>query len=151
MKAYYFAYGSNMSQSRLEERVGKVKKIQTIRLSHSQLVFNCGYGKNRFANIVYTDNSADFVEGVLYELSENQLLILDEYEGVELHAYKRVSFKYGDFLVYTYIACTNYLKDTKRKPLKKYMRHIFKGCYENGFKDTLNYLHKKGLKKFKVS
>lgn len=74
-KIYYFAYGSNLLQDRLEFRVGQVISVRYYELQDYKLVFNCG----GYANIIPCIGES--VEGWLYELTAIQLGLLDRYEG----------------------------------------------------------------------
>lgn len=78
---YYFAYGSNMSEAQMRERcpdshiVGK-GLLRKYRLEFTKKSAGWGCG---VADIVAADNSE--VWGLLYELSDLDLLHLDKYEG----------------------------------------------------------------------
>lgn len=81
-KVLYFAYGSNLLQERLINRVGDVKIHSTYKLPGYRLVFNAvGHGGISFANIVKGDAN-DYVEGVLYDISPRQFEMLDKYEAL---------------------------------------------------------------------
>lgn len=79
MLVYYFAYGSNMLISQLNDRVGKVHTCGSDVLPNHKLCFNKisidGTGK---ANIV--PNSHRNVSGVTYRLTKEQLDVLDMHE-----------------------------------------------------------------------
>lgn len=79
----YFAYGSNLSLKRLENRVGNVDVYGNHRLYGYKLTFDaCSQFGDAYANIQKSDNPSDFVEGVLYEMTPVQFSILDKYEGL---------------------------------------------------------------------
>ncbi|MFW5700223.1 MAG: gamma-glutamylcyclotransferase family protein [Cyclobacteriaceae bacterium] len=79
---HYFAYGSNMSIQRMNQRLVNYQSRKPALLKGYQLVFNkinrnvSGAG---FANIMPVENS--WVEGVVYEIEEAGLKILDGFEG----------------------------------------------------------------------
>lgn len=79
---HYFAYGSNMSKTRMQQRLVQYKSRRPATLKGYDLQFNkinrqvAGAG---FANIVPQENS--MVEGVIYEIDEAGLKILDGFEG----------------------------------------------------------------------
>jgi hypothetical protein len=77
----YFAYGSNIWQPRLENRVGKVRVLGVGILNGFELRWHKrstdGSGK---ADIVPVGGAA--VVGVVSQLTDDQLLLLDEFEGV---------------------------------------------------------------------
>lgn len=150
MKAYnYFAYGSNISRQRLENRVGKVTVLGKAKLYGYKLIFNAGEGK---ANVIKTGNSkgknADYVEGVIYELTRIQLKILDFYEGSPVY-YNRVVDRIGIHNVHLYIALNQLFCSPENRCLpsdKEYIDHIRKGCVENNFIKTLKILQKVKIK-----
>lgn len=89
----YFAFGSNMSYQQVIERLGNVPVPISGKLKGYRLAFN-KYSQNRSlefdpsgetrvsaANIIYTGNTDDTVEGVVYQLTESQLTDLDKAEG----------------------------------------------------------------------
>lgn len=79
---YYFAYGSNVLQERLEQRVGPVTFISLIRIAGYRLTFDAGACVNSvFANVKKTGYERDVVEGVIYQMTPEQEKILDLSEG----------------------------------------------------------------------
>lgn len=103
---HYFAYGSNMSIQRMKQRLVPYKSRQLAILKDYELQFNkinrkvSGAG---FANIMPMQNAR--VEGVLYEIDEAGIKILDGFEGFP-HRYSReilpveVNGEYIDAQVY---------------------------------------------------
>jgi cation transport regulator ChaC len=86
----YFAYGSNMLLSRLADRIADPKIVGTARLCMHTLRFHKpgmdGSGK---ADAFYTGNRKDFVYGIVFEIPNDQITILDYFEGEGVH-YERV-------------------------------------------------------------
>ena len=98
----YFAYGSNMSLERISKRLGFVKKLKIAKLENFELVFNCGTDTQSFANI--QEKNGSYVEGVIYDLTEEQLMLLDYYEGVGWKKYyDKIVEIIDDNPVYIYI------------------------------------------------
>lgn len=133
MKKLYFAYGSNMSQSRLEERVGKVTKVGTRTINGWKLTFNAG-NERAFVNMEVSININDFVEGVVYELTPRQLRRLDTFEGAP-YLYQRVVFTEGLKDLFAYVSLNPRYR-TKMRPDREYLQHIIKGCQENKLNKT---------------
>jgi gamma-glutamylcyclotransferase (GGCT)/AIG2-like uncharacterized protein YtfP len=138
----YFAYGSNMSQKRLEERVGAVTKVGVHVLKRWKLVFNCGYGEHKFANIeMGTWNQNEYVRGVLYELTPKQMRQLDIFEGYPNY-YQKVVFPLDENKplkgIFSAYVCFNpfYKPHPKTKPTQEYINHILLGCQENELEIT---------------
>jgi gamma-glutamylcyclotransferase len=134
---YYFAYGSNMSLKRLEERIGKVIHCGTAWLKNYSFSFNKrgsdGTGK---ANLV--PNSSSAVEGVVYKLSTTQMNQLDHYEGVPKHyTRKTVSILSSNgqstqsIQATTYVAKKALTSSTPLQPSRIYLNYILAGAKEN--------------------
>ncbi len=83
----YFAFGSNMSAQRMKERLGWSPSRSGAILSNYEMVFNKHSNDGGKANIMYSHGF--IVEGILYSVNEEDLLILDKYEGVAANQYKR--------------------------------------------------------------
>jgi len=135
----YFAYGSNISIERLKNRVEfankPVKEGLKYTLKNYSLVFNVGYGYNSFANVIPMNNS--YVEGILYDLDEDQFRILDKYEGF----YHRKYFKIDEeTLGCIYIARSENIGNKRIKPNIDYLNIILDGCKETGLIKTYNTL-----------
>lgn len=140
-KILYFSFGSNCLQARLEERLlryGVVTKVRTYRLMGWKLVFNAtSFDYWTFANIE-KGLVTDFVEGVLYELTPKQYIILDRYEGLYYKYY--FDLPNGE-LACTYI-CTDKGNLLAGKPQLPYLNIIIAGMKENNLKATYNALVK---------
>jgi gamma-glutamylcyclotransferase len=136
-KKLYFAYGSNMNQERLEERVGKVTKLYTTAVMGWKLDLNCGPRDKRFANMTMTGLHKDFVEGVVYELTPKQLRWLDCCEGAPVF-YQRIEFPLeGTKSMIAYISLNpTYRSSPKTRASKDYIYHLIKGCKDNNLEHT---------------
>ncbi len=88
--AYYFAYGSNMDKYQIEERCPKIldigkglipnKKIDFTRKSINR---NCGV-----ADIV--DSQGDVVWGIIYDITDEDFIFLDRFEGYPKNYTKKI-------------------------------------------------------------
>jgi len=138
-KYYYFAYGSNLSIGRLEERVGKVIRCGLATLENYQFSFNKkgsdGTGK---ANIMPDDSS--HVEGAVYQLTGEQLQQLDRHEGAPRH-YKRINvslnFSGRKIEAITYVAQNRYISSRSLRPSDEYLSHILNGAAQNCLSSTM--------------
>lgn len=80
---FYFAYGSNMSSKRLEQRVPSAKAISPAKLSSHRLKFHkVGQDGSGKCDIEHTGEPQDFVMGVIYEVPISELPALDKAEGL---------------------------------------------------------------------
>lgn len=123
-RIYYFAYGSNLFQDRLEARVGNVVSVRAYRLDNYELVFNCG----GFANVQPCEG--DFVEGWLYELTPVQLGYLDKYEGFY---YKEFFDIDRDILGVVYVGMPDIVERssyTNTKTSLEYFNIVLTGMFE---------------------
>jgi len=128
----YFAYGSNMDPDRMRERGVNFLKREHAILEGWRLEFNKVSSRNPdegYANIVKDENSV--VEGILYEINDSDLKILDRYEGYPNH-YERIKvvvrMANGENVeAVTYIAKPDKVKDGL-KPSREYLNHLLKGC-----------------------
>jgi len=126
----YFAYGSNMDMSRLSSRgVNPITRNKGT-LKDWKLKFNkkASAGDWSFANI--EPSKGDIVEGLVFEIKESDLKLLDKFEGAPRH-YRR------EFLVVeTYtetIKCITYIAQTEHVvegllPTKEYMEFLLNGA-----------------------
>ncbi len=131
---YYFAYGSNMLIARLEKRVGNVECLGMAILENYQIAFNKqskdGTGKT---NVYFSDGG--LVEGVLFELTEEQMNKLDKSEI----GYKRIDLNVqllkNTFLAVSYIAEVDAINNNL-SPTKEYLQYLIDGAIENKLSDT---------------
>ena len=128
----YFAYGSNMSLLRLQERVPSAKKLEVVTLKNHQLRFHMsstdGSGK---CDAFQTNNCEDKVVGVLFEINKSEKIILDQAESLGVGYDEKCVFvqnKTGEiFEALIYFA----LKiDTSLKPYSWYLNHVVIGAKE---------------------
>jgi len=144
----YFAYGSNMDPDRMKERGVNFSKREHAILEGWRLEFNKVSSRNLkegYANIVRDENS--IVEGVLYEITDSDLKVLDRYEGYPSH-YERIKvvvrMDSGEKVeAVTYIAKPDKVKDGL-KPSREYLSHLLKGC------DLLSEEYWKKLRRWKT-
>ena len=128
----YFAYGSNMDSDRMKERRIRFSKREHASIVGWKLVFNKLSSRNLeegYANIEQDIN--EIVEGILYEIPDSDLKILDKYEGYPTHYFReQIKVKLDnkdELLASTYIA--NFDKTKKDlKPTSEYINHLLKGC-----------------------
>ena len=125
----YFAYGSNMSVSRMVQRgISPLSRTSGI-LKDWKLKFNkkASAGNWTFANI--EENEGDIVEGIVFEITEEELNLLDKFEGSPKH-YKREKVSVlsrGEMIeCITYIAQENHIVEGLF-PTKEYLGFLIEG------------------------
>lgn len=97
-KVLYFAYGSNMNPQRIKDRIPKSKDLGTAILRGYKLV------ERKFADVEAAQGSV--VHGVLYSVTEQDLAMLDRYEGSPVYYQRRwvrVFFRGVHFDAVTYV------------------------------------------------
>ena len=134
---WYIAYGSNMSQDRLLDRVGKIKEVCAGYLEGFELVFNKkGDNGSTYANIKYRGGGFR-CPFVAYLIDKDQLQRLDGFEGESRH-YVRLGLPFSAEncdkaqLGHIYIAHPNKLTDDKLIN-DDYLNIIRQGYRQHGF------------------
>jgi gamma-glutamylcyclotransferase len=128
---FYFAYASNMDEKQLEGRNFIFSTKQKASLSGYRLEFNKLVDRNYKigrANIMQDENN--IVEGILYETTEQEIIKLDEPEGISApipHYFKRtlsvITADGKSIEAVVYIANPERCKDGL-KPEREYLNHL---------------------------
>lgn len=143
-EVYYFAYGSNLNQTQMRNRIGTCELIGIGCLPNYTVKFNKKAEKtdNVYANIEPQQNSC--VYGAVYKLADDQLAKMDQFEGFkgnqnpENHYEKQefdVTLLTGDspIKVIAYVAANKYrVSETSYKPTEIYLKTILEGAVESG-------------------
>lgn len=126
----YFAYGSNMDKDRMVERKINFTSRKFAKLDNHKLVFNkkAKDGNFCYANLEVSDG--DFVEGIIYEFPDDEILNLDKAEGFPKH-YDKVKIIVNDednnpINVLTYIAQSGKVVNGLL-PTSAYLNHLLAG------------------------
>jgi gamma-glutamylcyclotransferase len=131
----YFAFGSNMASHRLLQRLPNAKVSGIAQLPNHRLSFRKNHvGESGKCDIELTGNSADVVIGVLYQMSDADRLILDQYEGLgRIYDSKPVEVTtdtQGTLSAFTYTALDI---GSTILPFHWYKEHVLRGAVEHGF------------------
>ncbi|MDC0188423.1 gamma-glutamylcyclotransferase [bacterium] len=123
----YFAFGSNMSAQRMNDRLGWSPSPSGAILHDYVMVFNKHSNDGGKANIMYSPSNQ--VEGILYSVNEEDLLILDKFEGVATEQYKRYDIKVLDNKKKSIAAVAYKALNTGKlfAPTKEYLNYILEG------------------------
>lgn len=129
-KIKYFAYGSNMNSEEILSCLGSKPKLIGIALL---LDFKFAYNKKSIdatgkANVYPADNTG--VYGVVYELSKEQIKLLDIKEGGYNRLTVTLQLSDKETRVITYTAKSERI-DNKLHPSEDYRAKIIKGAKEN--------------------
>jgi gamma-glutamylcyclotransferase len=122
----YFAYDSNMDVDQIVERVGPVEKVGNAKLPDWRLAFN-RKGKDHSGKANIVESPGDVVWGVVYELTRDQMGILEVlfergYRARELTAFDQSG---NPLTVHAFIAKN---PDRERPPTPPYKQIIVRGA-----------------------
>ena len=129
-----------MSLVRLQKRVPSAQKLEMVTLKNHQLRFNMsgtdGSGK---CDSFETNNSEDIVIGALFEINENEKVILDRAESLGFGYNEKLVFvqNYSGEIFEALIYCAIKI-DASLKPYSWYLNHVIIGAKET--KLPLDYL-----------
>lgn len=130
MTIFYFAYGSNMSFTRMGERNCVIYSTKRGILQDHKLTFDKKSGKIKntgFATV--SPQQGEDVEGVLYELDEKSIFILDKFEGCPKHytrEQKPILTELGEQMAYVYVASPEWIVEGL-KPSRMYLDYLLDG------------------------
>ena len=129
----YFAYGSNMSHARLCARIQQASSIGVYSLARHQLRFHkAGTDGSAKCDAYFTDSTDHLMEGVLFEIEETAIEILDRVEGLGA-GYGRKTVTVFDgrqtLEALTYFATE---LDPSMRPFTWYKEHVLVGAREAG-------------------
>ena len=126
----YFAYGSNISQERLQERVPSATVIGVFSLARYDLRFHkIGKDGSAKGDAFFTGKESDLILGVLYSIDCSEKKWLDEAEGLgNGYEEKEVSLinEKGQATVGFLYYATNI--NSALRPFSWYVHHILKGA-----------------------
>lgn len=125
----YFAYGSNMSTPRLQARLPHSEIIGAASLKGFQLRFHKkGVDGSAKADALYTGKERDLVLGALYQLSDSEILLLDQIEDSGV-GYERICVQVEAegkrYQAWTYVALHI---DRSLLPFDWYHHHVLHGA-----------------------
>ena len=129
-KAKYFAYGSNMSANRIRSRTPSAAVFGVFILQKHQLKFHkIGQDGSAKCNALFTGAATDAVEGVVYEISIDEIEKLDRAEGLG-NGYEKIWLEVvntsGEKVhVFAYIATS--INNTLQ-PFSWYRKHVLEGA-----------------------
>lgn len=128
----YFAYGSNMSSVRLRERTPGARALGIGVLKAHDLRFHkVGQDGSGKCDAFHTNDPADAVVGVLYEIDHVEKPGLDKAEGLG-HGYNEKTVNVVNALGVEVTALTYYATaiDELLKPFSWYQHHVLVGARE---------------------
>ena len=123
----YFAFGSNMSAQRMHERLGWSPSRLGAILPDYEMIFNKHSNDGGKAYIMHSPGN--LVEGILYSVNEEYLLILDKFEGVAAKQYKRYDIEVWNHNKNSIAAVAYKALNTGKvsAPTEEYLSYILEG------------------------
>ena len=111
----------------MHERLGWSPSRSGVILPDYEMVFNKHSNDGGKANIMYSPG--DLVEGILYSVNEEDLLILDKYEGVAAKQYKRYDIQVRNNYKKPIAAVAYKALNTGKvyAPTEEYLNYILEG------------------------
>lgn len=129
---YYFAYGSNMSRSRLRNRVTSADALGWCTLNKYDLRFHkVSKDDSGKCDAYFTSDASDVIYGVLFKIDPSEKLALDRAEGLGYgYDEKEVTViaKDGSSIRATTYVATKI--DENLKPYSWYVNHVLVGARE---------------------
>lgn len=129
---HYFAYGSNMSLSRLRARVPSAQALGCWSLREHDLRFHkCSNDGSAKCDAYFTSDAGDIIYGVLFKMDPGEKPALDKAEGLGYgYKEKEVTLTAQDgasIKATTYVATRT---DGNMKPYSWYLNHVLVGARE---------------------
>jgi len=111
----------------MHERLGWSPSRSGAILPDYEMIFNKHSNDGGKANIM--SSPGNIVEGILYSVNEEDLLILDKYEGVAAKQYKRHEIEVQNYNKYSITAVTYKALNTGKvsAPTEEYLSYILDG------------------------
>ena len=124
---YYFAFGSNMSAKRVRHRLGWAPSRMSAILNDYRLTFDKQSHDGGKANIQISPG--DEVEGIIYCVKDEDLLVMDGFEGVQDNQYKRIDVQVMDLTgrLIPAIAYSALNTGAESKPTLEYLNYLLDG------------------------
>ena len=116
-----------MSAQRMHDRLGWSPSRSGSILLDYEMIFNKHSNDGGKANIM--SSPGNIVEGILYSVNEEDLLILDKYEGVAAKQYKRHEIEVRNNNKHSITAVTYKALNTGKvsAPTEEYLSYILEG------------------------
>lgn len=135
---YYYAYGSNLNLKQMTTRCPSAQVISIAKLNDYVVIFPRKH-RNWPAGVASVEAKvASMVEGVIYSISDADLLALDEAENLSANEYFReeMVFNVDGKTQKAWVYIANEMPDAPYLPDQTYMTRIIDGAKEHGLSDA---------------
>ena len=131
---YYFAYGSNLCPYQMQQRCPGARPAGVVRLEKHRLTFPLHSHKWGAGVAGIEPHDTEYVEGVLYELTDEHFELLDRHEGNYTRGVITVRcIERGDLEVMVYRPDTN---GGPFAPSDAYRNTMLRGAKAHGLSET---------------
>ena len=124
----YFAYGSNLNHQQMKNRCSGSKFIKKHILSGYELCFSHKTNHTVYGHANIIKNKKSKVNGALWNITKNDEIELDGYEGVDYNYYQKKYFTFKGKKILVYIQKVYYFQ----KPNSTYLHTIIEGYKDCG-------------------
>ncbi|GBC69568.1 hypothetical protein HRbin01_01268 [archaeon HR01] len=137
MKVWYFAYGSNLDLETMRRKVGSWYELKPAILRNYRLVFDHYSPSWSGGTADVVESEGGIVYGAAYLLDEEQLKILDRFEGVPTSYNRRkvlIEVAGEKLEAFTYV-----VSNPKKyvRPSEEYLSKVLKGLRRLGYGDDV--------------
>lgn len=133
----YFAYGSNLDPEQMARRCPSARVVGCATLADHRLAFPRPADDWDDAGVAGIDPTpGETVEGVVYELSDDDLAVLDEYEAIGNGDYRRervrVTLQPTGVVIELWSYYANPAPDGPFPPSRRYLDALIRGARHHG-------------------
>ena len=124
----YFAYGSNLNHQQMKNRCSGARYIKKHTLNGYKLCFSHKTNHSVYGHANIIKNKKSKVNGALWNITKNDEIELDGYEGVDYNYYQKEYFTFKGKKILVYVQKVYYLQ----KPNSTYLHTIIEGYKDCG-------------------
>ena len=124
----YFAYGSNLNHQQMKNRCSGARYIKKHTLNGYRLCFSHKTNHSVYGHANIIKNKKSKVNGALWNITKNDEIELDGYEGVDYNYYQKEYFTFKGKKILVYVQKVYYFQ----KPNSTYLHTIIEGYKDCG-------------------
>ena len=124
----YFAYGSNLNHQQMKNRCSGARYIKKHTLNGYKLCFSHKTNHSVYGHANIIKNKKSKVNGALWNITKNDEIELDGYEGVDYNYYQKEYFTFKGKKILVYVQKVYYFQ----KPNSTYLHTIIEGYKDCG-------------------
>ena len=135
---HYFAYGSNLNVEQMKRRCPSAEIVCNAKLMDYQIGFPRTHRNWSGGVASVLEEKHKFVEGVIYKITDEDLVKLDHMENVEGGEYFRLKKEFvntSDEIVESWIYIAHQMEGAPFHPSNEYIETIIKGAKTHNLSD----------------